>query len=232
MPTKDFLPSNNGELLSWATSFSAKISDSPQSVGLVASQSTQFASYLSAFSADLAVSEDPTTRTRGSIEKRRQSAAQLKAYARELARIINAFPATTNEVRLNLGLTPRKETIGPSEVPDEAPLLEVVEARGRLLKCRLHTQDSARRGKLPSAAGATIFSYIGSAPPADISLWKFEGSSTRCNFTLEFPPTVPAGAQVWLCAFWYSPTAASGPACQPITAYLAGGVSGNTQQSA
>ena len=69
-----------------------------------------------------------------------------------------------------------------------------------------------------------MFSFVGSAPPADIGQWVFQGSSTRTTFEVEFPATVPAGSQVFLCAFWFNPRSQSGPACQPISAYLAGGV--------
>jgi hypothetical protein len=71
--------------------------------------------------------------------------------------------------------------------------------------------------------------FVGSAPPMDISQWKFETSTTRTSFDIEFPASVAAGSQVWLCAFWFNPRAQSGPACQPVTAYLAGGVGGSLQ---
>ena len=54
----------------------------------------------------------------------------------------------------------------------------------------------------------------------------------RTVFDVEFPATVAAGAQVWLCAFWFNPRSQSGPACQPISAYLAGGVTGSQAQAA
>lgn len=225
----DFLPASDGPLVTWGTRFSEQVSATPAAFNVLPAQATALADLLETYAAAVAVAADPRTRTSATISERNAARAPFKSYARELARIINAFPATTNAVRLQLGLTPRKETISPSQVPDEPPMLEVIGAIGRILKCRLHMKDSTRRGKLPTAAGATVFSFVGSAPPADISLWKFEGSITRCDFNLEFAPTVPAGSQVWLCAFWYSTRAISGPACQPISAYLAGGVNGNVQ---
>jgi hypothetical protein len=149
----------------------------------------------------------------------------LRAEARELARIINAFPGITNAQRIDLGLTPREGTISPLNPPAECPSLRVVSAIGRILKFKLQGQDTSRRGKPEGVAGATLFSFVGDEAPADIGQWKFEGSITRTEFDIEFPPTVAAGSKVYLCAFWFSPRSQSGPACEPVAAYIAGGVS-------
>ena len=200
---RDFLPSENGELLTWATSFSDKISASPTDFGLVAGQATAFASLLSTYSSAYAVSEDPATRTRVTISLRNEAKVPLKAMARDLARIINAFPTITNAQRLELGLNPRSGTISPINPPTEPPVLEVTGATGRILHVRLHAMDSSRRGKPEGVAGATLMSYVGNSPSADLSAWKFEGSTTRTSFDVEFPPTIPAGSQVFLAAFWF-----------------------------
>jgi hypothetical protein len=229
---KDFLPSKNAELLAWATAFGQKITATPTAFGLVAAQATGFNSLLATFSAALAEATDPATRTRGKIQALNAARTPLKAQARALARIINAFPAITNEQRVDLGLNPRTGIINHSEAPEECPVLEVVGANGRILKVRLHAVDSNRRGRPEGVESATVMSFVGSAIPADISQWKFEGSTTRTTFDVEFPATVPAGSQVWLTAFWSSPRAQSGPACQPVAAYLAGGVTGSLAQAA
>jgi hypothetical protein len=225
----DFLPSSDTDLLNWGNSFSEKITATPTAYGLVATQSAAFAALLGIYSDALAIAIDPTTRTRSTIATKDEAKTPLKANARDLARIINAFPAITNTQRLDLGLTPRKGEASPINPPDECPVMTVVSAIGRTLKIKLSGQDTTRRGKPDGVDGATCFSFVGSAPPADISQWKFEASITRTTFDLEFPATVPAGSQVWLCAFWFSPRSESGPACQPISAYLAGGVTGQQE---
>jgi hypothetical protein len=225
MVHKDFLPTKDADLLAWANAFSSKITATPVAFGLVAAQATAFAGLLTTWSADLAVATDPATRTRAAIAAKNASRAPLKAEARELARIINAFPSITNEQRIELGLTPRDGTISPINPPTECPSLRVVSAIGRILKIKLQGQDTSRRGKPEGVAGATLFSFVGDEAPADIGQWKFEGSITRTEFDIEFPPTVAAGSKVYLCAFWFSPRSQSGPACEPVAAYIAGGVS-------
>ncbi len=223
MPT-DFLPSRDADLLAWSANYSALISATPTAFGLVAGQATTYAALHASFASALATATEPTTRTRGTIAAKNAARTPLRASARDLARIIQAFPTLTNEQRINLGLTVRDVEPSPINPPTETPVLEVVAAIGRTLKVKLRAIDSDRRGKPEGVAGATLFSFVGTAPPADISQWKFEGSITRTTFDVEFAPTVPAGSQVWLTAFWFSPRAQSGPACTPVTAYLAGGV--------
>jgi hypothetical protein len=220
---KDFLPSKDAELLSWSSGFSSKITATPTAYGLVAAQATAYAALNTAFSTAYATAINPPTRTVGTVAAKNDAKTPLRAMARELARIIQAYPSLTNQQRVDLGLTVRDEP-SPINPPEESPVLEVVSAFGRTLKVRLHAVDTTRRGKPAGVAGASVFTYVGDAPPADISAWKFEGSTTRTMFDVEFAPTVPAGSCVWLTAFWYSPRAMSGPACTPISSYIAGGV--------
>lgn len=221
----DFLPHRDSLLLAWSAAFSAGITASPISVGLTAAQATAYATLHTAFSTALGAVTDPSTRTRGNVSAKNVARTSLKAQARDLARVVNAFPSITNEQRINLGLTPRKSTIGPINPPTESPVMEVVSANGRTLKLKLHAVGSDRRGKPVGVAGASVFSSLGATPPADIAAWKFEGSTTRTTFDLAFEASVPAGSQVWLTAFWFNPRSMSGPACTPISAYVAGGVS-------
>jgi hypothetical protein len=232
MATRDFLPTKDADLLSWSSNFSAKITATPTAFGLVATQATAFSSLQSAFSTALATATDPVTRTRATIAAKDAAKTPLKNMARDLARVINAYPAITNTQRIALGLNPRSGQISPINPPEECPVMEVISALGRTLKVKLHAQDSNRRGKPDGVDGATVFSFVGEAPPADIAAWKFEGSITKTVFDIEFPATVAAGSQVWLTAFWFNPRSQSGPACQPISAYIAGGVSPAQQQAA
>lgn len=221
---KDFLPKRNDELLAWSSSFAAYITANAVAVGLVAAQSTQYQTYHDDFADKLAISGSPLTRTRGAIEATNASRTVLKAYARELARIVNAFPATTNQQRIDMGLNPRDAEPSPINPPTEPPVLEVASAVGRILRLRLHGLNIPGRAKPEGVASAVVMSYVGATAPADIAQWKFEGTTTRTSFEVEFPATVPAGSQVWLTAFWQSPRGQQGPACQPVAAFLAGGL--------
>jgi hypothetical protein len=229
---KDFLPSKDADLLAWSANFNQLINAAPTTYGLTAPQASGYTTVYTAWADALGTATNPATRTRGTIAAKDDARTPLKAMSRELARIVNAFPTITNQQRIDLGLNPRTGEVTPINPPADPPVMEVVGAIGRTLKVRVHAVGSDRRGKPEGVAGCSVFSFVGATPPADITQWVFQGSSSRTVFDVEFPPTVAAGAQVFLCAFWYSPRAQSGPACQPITAYLAGGVTGSQQQAA
>ncbi len=221
---KDFLPSRDGDLLTWSANFDTRINAAPTTIGLTVIQASQYSALHTDFETALAAVTNPATRTRGAISAKDAARTPLKAMARELARIINAYPPVTNQVRIDLGLNPRNNSAAPIPAPTEAPAMEVVLAFGRTLKLKLHPIHSSSKGKPQGVQGATIFSYVGATPPAELSEWKFEGNTTRTHFEVEFLPAVAAGSQVWLTAFWTNPRGQSGPACVPISAYLAGGV--------
>jgi hypothetical protein len=227
--TRDFLPHKDAELLAWSVAFSEQITATPTAFGLTAPQATAYAALHTAFATALATVTNPLTRTRGGVSAKNVARTTLKTSARDLARIINAFPAITNQQRIDLGLNPRTGAITPINPPTEQPKLSVVGAVGRTLKVKLQGQDTSRRGKPAGVTGASVFSFVGSAAPAAMNDWTFEGSTGRTSFDVEFPPTVPAGAQVWLTAFWFNPRSQSGPPCTPIPAYLAGGVTSEAE---
>jgi len=220
---KDFLPSRDGELLAWSANFDAGVNAAPTTMGLTTAQATEYTSLHLGLETAMAAVTNPATRTRGAISAKDAARTPLKAKARELARIINAFPPVTNQMRIDLGLNPRNGSSGHILEPTEAPALEVVSAFGRTLNLKLHPINSSSKGKPKGVQGATVFSFVGATPPAELSEWKFEGNTTRTHFEVEFLPSVAAGSQVWLTAFWTNPRGQSGPACVPISAYLAGG---------
>lgn len=221
----NFLPGKDAELLSWSSNFSTKISAGAVGYGLTTAQATSYAALHSAFSSAYATAITPSTRTRSAVAAKNDARKTLKSSARMLARIVQATPTVTAPQKLDLGLDPRDVEPSPINPPTESPVIEIVAALGRTIKVNLRSVGSERRGKPDGVAGASLFSYVGATPPTPISAWTFEGSTTRTSFDIEFASSVPAGSQVWLTAFWFNPRSQAGPACTPISAYIAGGVS-------
>lgn len=221
--SNDYLPSRDALLLDWSDNFHSMISSSPTTYNLTAAQATAYGTLHTAWSNAYTTATAPSTRTRGTIAAKNAARTLLKANARFLARIVQAGSATAQQ-KIDLGLTARDTTPTPINPPTQAPVLEIVSALGRTLKVNLRSVGSERRGKPDGVHGASLFSYVGAIAPADMAEWTFQGSTTRTSFDVEFAPTVPAGSQVWLTAFWFNPRSQSGPACTPISAYIAGGV--------
>lgn len=94
---------------------------------------------------------------------------------------------------------------------------EVVQNR---ITVRIHNADTTKRGKPAGCAGASVYSWTGETPPADINDWRFEGNTTRVKFTVDFVGNVTPFAKVWLTTAWFSPRQQVGPACTPVSTNL------------
>src|SRR6185437_14193668 len=128
------------------------------------------------------------------------------------AGIVQRFPGTTNPMRLDLGLPQRGTVPVPIPPPAESPLIEIKQTSGRTVRIRLiNTLQPTRRGRPDGTIGASVFSFVGEAPPPSTSQWKFEGSTGLTTVDVVFPDSVAAGATVWLTAFWMNPRKQSGP---------------------
>lgn len=137
---------------------------------------------------------------------------------------MQANPSVTGQQKSSLGLTVRDVEPTPINPPADAPTLDVLSAVGRSVKVRLHdSANPTRRGKPAGVAGASLFTCVGATPPADISGWTFQGNTSRTTADVQFPAEVPAGATVWLTAFWFNPRAQNGPTCAPVSTNLPGG---------
>ena len=224
--SKDFIPSREAKLVTWSVNFKTKITTAPTVYGLTAAQATQYGTKHDAFVALYQAANDPDTRSPSAIIAKSASKSDLIATARQFARIVQATPSVTPELKSELGLTVRDVEPTPVGPPTTAPLLTVVSASGRTVRMRL--QDAAsptRRGRPEFTAGAAVFSFVGDVPPADLADWKFEGNTTRTTVDVAFPATVPNWSKVWLRARWFSPRLQDGPASAPVETALPGGIS-------
>lgn len=220
-----YLPHREAELLNWSRNFDALITADPATYGLDALQATAYTTFHHDFVNAYQAAIDPGTRTPASVQTKNDAKRALIAEARRLARIIQAFPGTTNTERIALGLTVPDPEPTPIPVPDIAPEIDLISAVGRTVRLRIHNEATLEtRGKPQGVAGATIFSHIGTLPPApqDLHLWTFEQNTTTTTIDLLFPSTVPPGATAWITAFWFNPRAERGPTTAPVSIQIPG----------
>ena len=221
-----YLPSREADLVNWTANFSSVIEANPSAYGLTAEQATAYLSAMEAYQSAYNTARNPSTRTPAAIETKNTFKAQLLVLTREFVNICQAYPDMTNNRRVQLGITVRNYEPTPVPIPTTPPQIDLLAAIGHTFKLRLHNGESTRRSKPTGVQGATVFSYVGEVPPADLSDWKFEGSTTRTAVDVKIPGTVAPGTKVWLTAFWYNRRAESGPACTPIASGVGfGGVS-------
>jgi hypothetical protein len=163
---------------------------------------------------------DPAIRTRQAVADKNSARAALVNNARLLAKLIEGTASVTDGQKRSLGLNVRA-TPSPIPSPAYAPGLDIRSISGWTVKIRLHdTQSTAKRGKPPGVSGAAVFSFVGDAPPSDVSKWNFEGNTGRTIVDVVFNSAIAPGTKVWLTAFWFNGRKQSGPACSPVAAYL------------
>src|SRR5262245_33545805 len=223
MPSSYF-PTRDGLLVTWGNTFASVLTATPTLYGATAPIATAITAKATAFADAYATAMEPTTRTRATIAAKNTAKQAFKEAVRPVVRVIYGQTALTDEQIIAIGLRPHDGSATPINPPEEQPVVEVVSVIGRTVEVRLHSLDTEKRGKPEGVAGASVFSFLGDAPPADVNLWKFEASTTRTIFQMDFPAATAAGSQFWITAFWFNPRQQSGPMANPVSDFLGGGV--------
>lgn len=227
-----YLPQGDGPLLNWSSNYNQLVSANFAQYGLSQQQADDYdalhQSYLSAFQA----ATHPPTRTTPTIIAKNNAKKALVEKARELVRIIQAYPGTTDEMRGSLWITIPDDEPTPVPPPSDPPLLLVGDRYQRTVSLQLRdSRNSESKARPEGVSGATVFSWVGEQPPADVSMWKFEGNTSRTQYDVTFPFTVPLASKVYFTAFWFNPTKQSGPAANPVSAYLDSGMNESSGMS-
>lgn len=221
----DFLAIAEANLVNWLANFSNKLTANPTEYSVTAAQALAMSTKYNSYNLAYSMTTEPDTRTHPKIIAKNEAKSAAIAEVRMLARIIQASPTVTNQMRADLGLPVRDVDPTPWPIPSAPPLLQIEKVVGRTVHIRLiDAANPTERGKPQYVQGASVFSFVGAQAPVDIADWKFETNTTRTTYPVEFPATVPTGAQVWLTAFWYNARGESGPACTAVPTNVITGV--------
>lgn len=224
--SKNYLPAKGSEYHAFVVNLNTQIKADAAGFGVDAAEATALDDATGAFTAAYALAEDPATRTRVNIEAKDDAKKALTAVIRPLVKRIQGWSGMTNAKRALLQITIADVDPTPVPVPDTAPLIQFESVVGNQVTLRLRDADSTRRGRPPYVTGATVFSYVGEAAPADISDWKFEGNIKDTVTTIDIPATVPPNTKVFFTSFWRNNRDESGPATSPVSTWTGnGGVS-------
>lgn len=215
-----YLPTSDNGLLDWALNFATLIVASPTTYGLEAEQAGGYQAQAQFFESALQAAIEPSTRTPVTVQAKNDAKTQLVELSRGLAMIVTNHPGVTNEQRVALGLTVRDREPSPVPPPSGSPDIDVLLVTGRTVTVRLHDASTPGRRKPANVAGAAVFSFVGETAPADPAVWTFQGNTTRTRFDVSFPADVPAGAKVWITAFWFNRRMQSGPGTPPVSTNL------------
>jgi hypothetical protein len=221
------IPKKDTLLVAWGLNFDQKATLSPVTYNLTPAQASAFhtlyQAFVSAFNA-VATARESGTRSKALTSTKDAAKAALLRTARELYGFIQGSTTVTVANKEDIGVNPRNRLPSPIPPPDSAPDIDVIAVSGNTVKIRLHEAgDSSRRGKPAGVDGASVFSFIGAAPPNEESAWTFQGVTARTSLDIIFPPGTPPGARVWFTAFWFNQRKERGPASTPVGTNIPGG---------
>ena len=173
-----FFPDTDAGALAWAQHFSSTIVAGPATIyGLSVPQSTAFNTLVSNYQTALMACE-PTVRNKASTAAKNSARAALKISATQLASIIEGQPSVSDAQKIALGLRLRV-TPSPIPAPGYPPELDIVSVIGRTVKVRVHNNVKMKRARPMGVTGSTLFSFVGTTPPGDMTAWTFQGNSSK-----------------------------------------------------
>lgn len=217
--SRDFIPPRDADFLAWSLAFASGISSSQASIGITLAQVQAYSDLNNEFQALMTTVSSKETRTPAKVIEKRESRQRLEAEARRLARIINAFPGTTNTKRAELGLTVRKDGPTPSPIPGYAPEVFKVAMNGHSMEIELRDADGKCRWP-EGVRGATVLTRVGPNLVLDPEAYTLQGNTTRTRVTVDFPMDLAPGTQVWVTAYYRNAIDESGNAADPVGAQI------------
>ena len=218
------IPARDSLMVQWAANADARLIASGTTYGYTPAQVTAFTAvaqaYIDAYNAMMQARENGT-RSESLTASKDSARLEFLAVARPLYAAVQASMTISDADKILLGVHVRDTEPTPEPPPAFAPLASIEKVDGNTVTLRLRdaqSPDSKRRP--PATLGASIFSFVGAEPPADPSLFKFEGNTGRTKIDVTFPVSVTPGTTVWLTAFWFNGSKTSGPACAAISAVV------------
>jgi hypothetical protein len=187
LSTPSYIPQRDPDIDAWATNFDTVITANPTDYGLIAGQATAFNVLRTAFTAALLSATNPNTRTSVTIAAKDTARNVMVASARQLAQIARAYPAITDELLADAGLTVPDVVPSPIPAPTSQPVLALQSATP--LQLTLRYKDSILsnpRARPQGVTGLLVWAKIGTGAPASVDDCKFLGMFGRSPVVVTF----------------------------------------------
>jgi hypothetical protein len=213
------VPTTDNGILNWSNTFYDVANPSPTSVGLTAAQLTSFNSLLGIYQAALTAWNNDPQRSKSLTEAKLISKNNLISSARQLYNIVAAFPGSTDQQKVDLGVNVRKHPT-PKPGPQDAPELRVKKVYGRQFRIEVRDVLTHKRAKPFGCAGYTLYSFTGTTPPPSTEGWVCEGNVTTADRVVLLPDDIAPGSRVYFTANWYGTRGEVGPGCTPVVSQV------------
>jgi hypothetical protein len=214
------VPEKDSLLATFAPNFSTIVSAAPATYNVPTTLAASLASASDNFVAAYDAASAEGTRSKSLTTAKSSAKLALLPILRSIYSAIQASTTVSDTQKVDLGINIRRMPV-PIPAPSTEPVVSIVSVNGRTVRLRLRDASNPQRvGRPVGVASATIFSYVGTTPPASMGEWKFEANVSKTLIDVIFPDSVAPGALVWFTVFWSNRKDQAGPACDPLSAYL------------
>lgn len=216
----DFLPQTDQGLADWSANFETEIDTEFATYGISAGQAAAYTVLDTAYQAALVAATNPATRTPVTVADKDSARAALVANARLLAAIVNAFPGTTNGMRMTLGLTPRGS--GPTPIPapvtKPVPIVVGYNPLQHVMQIRDESTPASRAKPLGTIA-CQVWAKVGPAAPASLEDCEMVGVYTKPFLPIDFAAAA-GGQKIYYLCRWQTRRGLVGPLSDVISPTL------------
>ncbi len=212
MPEHDYIPAEDDEFTPWLTAYVAYVVANYAALGI----STTERDALQACAVAWGYAFDGFTAARTAFHAATQDKdgkrAAVEDFVRMLTGMIQKRPGTTDQMRVDLGITVPKSGRTPAPIPSTAPTLTKIDTSTRSI-LRLFFADSATpqtKAKPAGVALCEIRQQIGGTAPTTPTAMQTLALEGRTPYRSDYEPE-EVGAKVWLALRWVNTRGEPGP---------------------
>lgn len=218
-----YIPTKDADLSTWAANFSALITTSPGTYGLVSGDAVAIAAQNSAFQAAYALVTSPSTKTPTTVAAKDTAKitmlATIRPYAQQIS--LNAGVSTGNKIAV--GVNPRTSVPAPITAPTTNPSLTIVSALPlqHVVRYRDSTASPSVKSKPYGVIQIQIFASVSVTPITDPTLLAFQQATAKSPL-LQTWPSGDLGKIAYYAARWVTRSGLVGP-WSPIVNFVVAG---------
>lgn len=187
LTTASYIPPKDADFDTWATNFSALLTASPATYGLVAGDAATVAAAYTPWHTAYLAANNFSTRGPSTVQTKNTAKVNLLAIVRPYAQLISNNAGVSPTAKVNIGVNPRTTVPAPIVAPTSFPLLAL--RGGTPLQLTMAYSDSAApdgKAKPYGALQLQVFAQVSATVITDPAAITFHGAATKSPFVLDF----------------------------------------------
>lgn len=184
--SNSYIPAKDADFNDWLTNFSALLTASPGTYGLLAGDAVLVAAQQSAFAAALTLSTDPSTRSSVTVADKDAARASAEFVVRPYAVQISMNPSVTNGDKVSIGVTVRSNTPTPVPAPVTPPTISLLMAQPLTQQLMIRPVGSTSKAKPPGCIAIEVARTVGTVPATDPAQLRIVGQYGKTPLIQEF----------------------------------------------